>query len=60
MLEDCHERVYSTKSGVELEPLGLYVIRGDNVAVIGEVDEDLDAALDFSKLQAPPLKPIHQ
>ena len=40
--------------------MGLYMIRGDNVAVIGEVDEDLDAALDFSKLQAPPLKPIHQ
>ena len=60
VLEDCHERVYSTKSGVELEPLGLYMIRGDNVAVIGEVDEDLDAALDFSKLLATPLKPIHQ
>lgn len=59
VLEDCHERVYSAKSGVELEPLGLYMIRGDNVAVIGEVDEDLDAGIDFSKLQAAPLKPIH-
>ena len=59
VLEGCHERVFSTK-GVDLEPLGLYMIRGDNVAIIGEVDEDLDASIDFSSLQAAPLKPIHQ
>lgn len=34
ILEDCHERVYSSESGVEEAPLGLYVIRGDNVYVI--------------------------
>jgi U6 snRNA-associated Sm-like protein LSm8 len=34
ILEDCHERVYSSESGVEEAPLGLYVIRGDNVCVI--------------------------
>lgn len=33
ILEDCHERVYSSESGVEEAPLGLYVIRGDNVCV---------------------------
>eukprot|EP00803_Ostreobium_quekettii_P009065 evm.model.scf_1135.3 EVM.evm.TU.scf_1135.3 scf_1135:28253-28551(-) len=31
ILEDCHERVYSTKYGVEQLVLGLYIIRGDNV-----------------------------
>jgi len=33
ILEDCRERVYSSESGVEEAPLGLYVIRGDNVCV---------------------------
>lgn len=31
ILHDAHERVYSPDAGVELVPLGLYVIRGDNV-----------------------------
>jgi U6 snRNA-associated Sm-like protein LSm8 len=33
ILEDCAERVYSSESGVEEAPLGLYMIRGDNVCV---------------------------
>ena len=35
ILEDCFERVYSANSGVEQAVLGLYIIRGDNIAVIG-------------------------
>ncbi|KAA6429163.1 MAG: N-alpha-acetyltransferase auxiliary subunit-like [Trebouxia sp. A1-2] len=31
ILDECHERVYSTKAGVEKLALGLYVIRGDNM-----------------------------
>mmetsp|Transcript_6484 Transcript_6484/g.17360 ORF Transcript_6484/g.17360 Transcript_6484/m.17360 type:complete len:101 (+) Transcript_6484:1057-1359(+) len=58
ILADCQERVFSTKAGVEVLALGLYMIRGDNVAVVGEVDEDVDAAIDLSTIQAPPLKPI--
>lgn len=33
ILEDCAERVYSSESGVEEAPLGVYMIRGDNVCV---------------------------
>ena len=39
ILNDAHERVYSPDSAVEQVPLGLYVIRGDNLCVIGEFDE---------------------
>eukprot|EP00887_Chlorella_sp_A99_P003009 scaffold9.g3009.t1 len=46
------------QSGVEQLVLGLYVIRGDNVAVIGEVDEELDAGIDFAQVKAAPLKPV--
>ena len=38
--------------------LGLYIIRGDNIAVIGELDEELDKQLDLSSIRAPPLKSI--
>lgn len=31
VLEDSHERVYSEAAGVDKIPLGLYIIRGDNV-----------------------------
>jgi U6 snRNA-associated Sm-like protein LSm8 len=46
------------QSGVEQVPLGLYLVRGDNVAVVGELDEDLDANLDLSSIRAPPLRTI--
>ena len=39
-------------------PLQLYLIRGDNVAVIGEVDTDVDSALDLDSMSAAPLKHI--
>jgi len=57
ILDECHERVYSL-NGVEQVVLGLYIIRGDNVAIIGEVDQTLDKKLDFSSLKAEPLKPV--
>ncbi|KAI1733037.1 LSM domain-containing protein [Ditylenchus destructor] len=57
VLEDSHERVYS-EVGVSQIPLGLYIVRGDNVAVIGEIDENLDKQLDLEKLKAAPLEPI--
>ncbi|CAM0953412.1 unnamed protein product [Alopecurus aequalis] len=58
ILDESHERVYSTKEGVQQLVLGLYIIRGDNIGVVGEVDEELDVALDMSKLRAQPLKPV--
>ncbi|KAL5702035.1 U4/U6-U5 snRNP complex subunit lsm8 [Ranunculus cassubicifolius] len=58
ILDESHERVYSTKEGVQQLVLGLYIIRGDNICVIGEVDEDLDMSLDMSNMKAHPLKPI--
>jgi U6 snRNA-associated Sm-like protein LSm8 len=38
--------------------LGLYVVRGDNVALVGLVDVTADKAIDFSTLRAAPLKPV--
>ena len=58
ILDESHERVYSTREGVQQLVLGLYIIRGDNISVVGEVDEELDARLDLSNLRAHPLKPV--
>ncbi|CAI0551692.1 unnamed protein product [Linum tenue] len=90
ILDESHERVYSTKvsirisghnefslllsvlrylkverclfvflqEGVQQLVLGLYIIRGDNISVIGELDEELDAHLDLSNLRAHPLKAV--
>lgn len=58
ILEGSHERVFSEDSGVEQVVLGLYVVRGDNIAVIGEVDEDKDASIDLSEVRANPLKAL--
>jgi len=58
ILDECHERITSQNEAVQQVPLGLYIIRGDNVAIVGEVDEDKDTALDFEKMRGTPLKPI--
>uniref|UniRef100_A0A915JS85 U6 snRNA-associated Sm-like protein LSm8 n=1 Tax=Romanomermis culicivorax TaxID=13658 RepID=A0A915JS85_ROMCU len=58
ILHDSYERVYSTQQGVEQVSLGLSLIRGDNVAVIGEIDEEIDRRLDFANIKAEPLLPI--
>ncbi|CAM9574435.1 unnamed protein product, partial [Heterosigma akashiwo] len=39
ILGGCHERVFSPDAGVEQVALGLYIVRGDNIAVVGELDE---------------------
>lgn len=56
ILTECTERIYSQSSEVEIENLGSYFIRGDNIAIIGEIDENLEANIDYSKIKAPPLK----
>ena len=39
-------------------PLGLYIVRGDNIAIVGEVDSQLDNGTDWANLRAEPLKHI--
>ncbi|XP_018918015.1 U6 snRNA-associated Sm-like protein LSm8 [Bemisia tabaci] len=58
ILDDSHERVYSPTQGVEQVVLGLHIIRGDNVAIVGEVDESLDSRLDLHKLKADPISSV--
>lgn len=58
ILDECHERVYSTEVGVEQVVLGLYIVRGDNIAIVGEIDEERDAELALDEIYAEPLKAV--
>lgn len=57
VLEDCCERIYG-ETGVESVPLGLFIVRGDNVAIIGQVDLEKEAKLDFSLIRGQPLSSV--
>eukprot|EP00727_Mastigamoeba_balamuthi_P003426 m51a1_g13080 hypothetical protein (96) ;mRNA; r:1049-1568 len=57
VLDHCVERVYSSK-GVDSVTLGLYLIRGDDIAIVGEVDEERDKKIDLAKIRAEPLKAV--
>lgn len=58
ILDECHERVYSREAGVEVVELGLYIVRGDNIAVVGELNAEMDAKLDFASLRGDPIPPL--
>ncbi|TMW66894.1 hypothetical protein Poli38472_012010 [Pythium oligandrum] len=58
VLDDSFERVYSQKEPVEAVELGLYIVRGDNISVIGEVDEDIREQVIDDQTRAAPLKPV--
>jgi len=54
VLNESQERVYASDEAVDLVPLGLYVIRGDNVALVGEASDWQD------DLHCDPLPAIQQ
>ena len=58
VLEGAHERVFSAAGGVEREPLGLFLVRGDTVAVIGELDEAEDAKVDWANVRGAALASV--
>jgi U6 snRNA-associated Sm-like protein LSm8 len=59
ILNDAVEHVYSLDQDVEHVPLGLYVVRGDNLCLVGEYDETVLSGQDGGRTAAP-LPPIQQ
>lgn len=49
ILQSSEERIFSSNAGVQVVALGLYVIRGDNIAILGEIDLELDAKTPWDK-----------
>lgn len=58
ILEKAHERIFSLHAGVIENDLGLYLIRGDNISIIGELNVEEDEARDLSTVRAEALKPV--
>lgn len=56
MLKNCIEKIYSKEKGVKFEKMGLYLIRGDNVAIINEIDDNVEKNLQYDKIKGEPLK----
>ncbi|KAG2067821.1 LSM-domain-containing protein [Suillus decipiens] len=58
VLSDSKERIYSIEEGVEEVELGLYLVKGDMIVLIGEIDEAIDQAVDLASIRAEPILPI--
>lgn len=58
ILSQSHERVFSLDEGVSVEQLGLYVLRGENVAVVGLIDEAEEGKIDYELVRAEPVPAI--
>ncbi|EJU02188.1 Sm-like ribonucleo protein [Dacryopinax primogenitus] len=58
VLSNCIERTYSPDEPVEEVSLGLYLVKGDMILLVGELDTELEASLDLSQQRAEPLQPI--
>lgn len=58
VLSKCVERIFSSDQGVEIQEHGLFLVRGDNVATIGDVDDEVDSSVKWSEVLADPLKAI--
>lgn len=53
VLRDAIERIIRPREedvASEEVPLGLYIIRGDSVAICGRVDEELDKSINWSEV----------
>ncbi|KAI9357755.1 hypothetical protein BD770DRAFT_472598 [Pilaira anomala] len=54
IIEKCEERVFSSE-GTEVVPLGLFLLRGDNLCTVGQIDLEKDQALNIEEIKADPL-----
>lgn len=58
ILNNCYEKVYSLDEGVAFNKIGLYMIRGDSVTLVAEVDELLEKQIDYKEIKGEKLKEI--
>ncbi len=56
VLNNCYEKIYSLNQGVVFDKMGLYLIRGDNIAILAEVDELLEKQVDYKLVKGEKIK----
>ncbi|KAI9205396.1 uncharacterized protein BJ171DRAFT_598506 [Polychytrium aggregatum] len=47
-----------TREGTEDSPIGLFLVRGDNIALVGQIDEEDDQSIQWDQVRVDPLEPI--
>jgi len=57
ILDDSHERLLSPIDPPQRIDLGLYIVRGDNIAIVGEMDELKDKTMKIEEKKADPKAP---
>ncbi|WFD41260.1 snRNP Sm proteins [Malassezia japonica] len=55
VLSECVERIFSRDAGVEEVPLGVYILRGDSISLVGDLDLERDRKTDWASLTAEPI-----
>lgn len=55
ILSECIERRFSLESGAVDTSLGVYMVKGDQICLVGEVDTAVDDATQWSEIRAEPL-----
>lgn len=58
ILTNSHERIFSTAESVRIVEIGLYIVRGDNVALVGQIDDDLDSRQPWDEIKVDPISAI--
>eukprot|EP00825_Cyclidium_porcatum_P015312 TRINITY_DN18582_c0_g1_i1.p3 TRINITY_DN18582_c0_g1~~TRINITY_DN18582_c0_g1_i1.p3 ORF type:complete len:111 (-),score=32.17 TRINITY_DN18582_c0_g1_i1:144-476(-) len=58
VLQDTIERVFFEAEPTIEKKIGLYMIRGDDISIIGEIDDIIDSKLNYDEIKAAPIKPI--
>lgn len=58
VLASCVEYIYAQEQGVQTVDLGLMLLKGDNVALAGRINQAKEDEIDLETIRAPPLKAI--
>jgi U6 snRNA-associated Sm-like protein LSm8 len=58
ILSNCQERVFQGAEGCYEISYGIYMLRGDNVATVGQINEEIDDTIDLENVNAEPLKAV--
>lgn len=58
IMDKCVERVFTEDAGVEAIDHGVYVLRGDNIAAVGEVDAARDSTINWGDVKVGPVRMI--
>ncbi|KAI9188756.1 U6 snRNA-associated Sm-like protein [Blastocladiella emersonii ATCC 22665] len=57
ILEKCEERVYSEDAGMVRVPRGTFLMRGDQIVLVGGIDEAKEETIDYTQVKAKPIAP---